>query len=70
MAEFVLSTAHALHQMQAAVPQIATLSIGACLITPQQDWDDWYALADAALYRAKRLGGNRVEWQDGALAPA
>jgi len=52
------------------VPQIATLSIGACLITPQQDWDDWYALADAALYRAKRLGGNRVEWQDDALATA
>ena len=70
MAEFVLSTAHALHQMQATVPQIATLSIGACLITPEHDWDDWYSLADAALYRAKRLGGNRVEWQDGALAPA
>ena len=34
------------------------------------EWDDWYALADAALYRAKRLGGNRVEWQDAALAPA
>jgi len=69
MAEFVLSTAHALHQMQSTVPQIATLSIGACLITPEHDWDDWYGLADAALYRAKRLGGNRVEWQDGALAP-
>jgi diguanylate cyclase (GGDEF)-like protein len=70
MAEFVLSTAHALHQMQSSIPQIATLSVGACLITPQHDWDDWYALADAALYRAKRLGGNRVEWQDGALATA
>jgi diguanylate cyclase (GGDEF)-like protein len=70
VAEFVLTTAHALHQMQAATPQIATLSIGACLIAPEQDWDDWYALADAALYRAKRLGGNRVEWQDGALVPA
>ncbi len=67
VAEFVISTAHALQQMQPTPPQIATLSIGACLISPQREWDDWYALADAALYRAKRLGGNRVEWQDHAL---
>ena len=70
LAEFLTATAHALHQMQPDPPQIATLSIGACLITPGRDWEDWYALADAALYRAKRLGGNRVEWQDGVLAPA
>jgi diguanylate cyclase (GGDEF)-like protein len=70
VADFVISTAHALHQMQPSPPQVATLSVGACLITPEHEWDDWYALADAALYRAKRLGGNRVEWQDGALAPA
>jgi diguanylate cyclase len=69
MAEFVIATAHALNEMQPSPPQIATLSVGACLVTPDQEWDDWYALADAALYRAKRLGGNRVEWQDGALAP-
>ena len=53
-----------------AEPLIATLSVGACLVSPDNEWDDWYALADAALYRAKRLGGNRVEWQDDALAPA
>ena len=70
LAEFLTATAHALYQMQPEPPQIATLSIGACLITPGRDWEDWYALADAALYRAKRLGGNRVEWQDGVLAPA
>lgn len=70
MAEFVIATAHALHEMQPSPPQIATLSVGACLISPEHHWDDWYALADAALYRAKRLGGNRVEWQDAALAPA
>ena len=70
VAEFVISTAHALHELQPSPPQIATLSVGACLVSPAHDWDDWYALADAALYRAKRLGGNRVEWQDEALAPA
>ncbi|MCY7354619.1 MAG: GGDEF domain-containing protein [Lysobacter sp.] len=64
MADFVISTARALHRMQPSPPQIATLSIGACLVSPEQEWDDCYALADAALYRAKRLGGNRVEWQD------
>src|SRR4249919_490912 len=70
VAEFITTTAHALHEMQPSPPQIATLSVGACLVTPDTEWDDWYALADAALYRAKRLGGNRVEWQDDALAPA
>ena len=64
MADFVISTARALHRMQPSPPQIATLSIGACLMSPGNEWDDSYALADAALYRAKRLGGNRVEWQD------
>ena len=70
VAEFITTTAHALHELQSSPPQIATLSVGATMISPAHDWDDWYALADAALYRAKRLGGNRVEWQDEALAPA
>lgn len=70
VAEFVITTAHALHELQPSPPQIATLSIGACLVSPEHDWDDWYALADSALYRAKRLGGNRVEWQDEAMATA
>ena len=37
---------------------------------PAKDWNDWYAHADAALYRAKRLGGNRVHWQDAELTSA
>jgi diguanylate cyclase (GGDEF)-like protein len=69
IAQFVIDTAQALHKLQSSPPQIATLSIGACPIALEQRWEDWYANADAALYRAKRLGGNRVEWQDDALAP-
>ena len=70
VAEFITTTAHALHELQPSPPQIATLSVGACLVSPEGEWDDWYALADSALYRAKRLGGNRVEWQDAAFEPA
>ena len=69
IAQFVVDTAQALHKLQPSPPQITTLSIGACPVSPDQTWDDWYANADAALYRAKRLGGNRVEWQDDVLAP-
>lgn len=69
IAEFVVATASALHKLQPSPPQVATLSVGACVITPDRRWDDWYADADAALYRAKRLGGNRIEFQDGALSP-
>lgn len=69
-ADFIVDTAHSLLQMPQTPPLICTLSLGACLISPEGDWSDWYAHADAALYRAKRLGGNRVEWQDDALTPA
>ena len=46
-------------------PQMTTLSLGACTIgTVEEDWEHWYTQADTALYRAKRLGGDHVEWQD------
>jgi diguanylate cyclase (GGDEF)-like protein len=64
IANFIVGTAHALDELKTQPPQIATLSIGATLVTPDGQWDDWYGSADAALYRAKRAGGNRVEWQD------
>lgn len=63
-ADFVVGTARALQDMHSSPPLICALSVGACLVDPDRDWNDWYALADKALYRAKRAGGNRVEWQD------
>lgn len=69
-ADFILGTARGLQQMHQSRPLICPLSLGACLVAPGSEWNDWYARADAALYRAKRLGGDRVEWQDETLAPA
>jgi GGDEF domain-containing protein len=48
--------------MQADPPAICTLSIGGCWLDPDAEWNDWYARADAALYRAKRLGGDAIAW--------
>ena len=65
MANYIVASARTLRQMQSVPPQITTLSIGACVIGDDgRDWEHWYAHADTALYRAKRLGGDRVEWQD------
>jgi len=66
-ADFVVATTRNLLQLQQATPTICPVSVGACLVEPEQDWNDWYARADAALYEAKRLGGNRVHWIDGAV---
>ena len=65
MVEYIGTSARTLRQMQSVPPQITTLSIGACVIGDDEHaWEHWYAHADTALYRAKRLGGDRVEWQD------
>lgn len=69
-AEFVIHTSHGLLQMPQLPPLICPMSIGACLVCAEGEWNDWYARADTALYRAKRQGGNRVEWQDNAPIPA
>jgi GGDEF domain-containing protein len=43
---------------------MTSLSIGACMIDDDANqWEHWYAQADDALYRAKRLGGDCVEWR-------
>jgi diguanylate cyclase (GGDEF)-like protein len=38
-----------------------TISIGAAELRAEETWQDWLARADAALYRAKQGGRNRVE---------
>ena len=55
-------TARSLAAMQADPPAICKLSIGGCWIDPDAEWNDWYARADAALYRAKRDGGDTIAW--------
>jgi diguanylate cyclase (GGDEF)-like protein len=62
MAEFIVGTARSLAAMQADPPAICKLSIGGCWIDPDAEWNDWYARADAALYRAKRRGGDGIAW--------
>ena len=74
-ADYIVTTTRGLQQVprhteSGHVPLVCSVSIGACLIDGDRDWNDWYAQADMALYRAKRLGGNRVEWQDNAFAAA
>jgi diguanylate cyclase (GGDEF)-like protein len=38
-----------------------TISVGVCDVAQAQDLEDWFKLADGALYQAKRNGRNRVE---------
>lgn len=38
-----------------------TISIGVCEVSPGDTLDQWFKLADSALYLAKRRGRNRVE---------
>ena len=71
MADYIVDSARVLRGMHSKLPQMTTLSIGACTIGLPRDADPrdgdegerWYTQADTALYRAKRLGGDRVEWQ-------
>jgi diguanylate cyclase (GGDEF)-like protein len=65
LADYIIGSARSLSRMHHHPPQMTTLSLGACtIVAGGQDWEHWYTQADTALYRAKRLGGDRVEWQD------
>ncbi len=61
MAEYLVATARALWEMNGEPPLICRLSVGGCMIDPEQDWQGWYACADAALYRVKARGGDGYE---------
>ena len=37
-----------------------SVAIGGAVLSVERDWQDWFARADAALYQAKRAGGNTV----------
>ncbi|CTP84940.1 signal transduction protein [Xanthomonas translucens pv. poae] len=67
--EFVIATVQNLLGVPHPSPHICPVSIGISRVDPQSDWNDWYANADAALYEAKRLGGNRLYWHDRTSAP-
>nr|WP_228760487.1 GGDEF domain-containing protein [Lysobacter niastensis] len=66
--EYITGSVQSLTAMRQEPPLICPVSIGACLIDPDGDWDHWYALADSALYSAKRDGGDRVHWHEPATA--
>ena len=64
---YIVESARMLQRTHNHLPQMTTLSIGACMIDGNGDdgrWEHWYARADKALYRAKRAGGNCIEWLD------
>ena len=61
MADYLVATARALWEMNGEPPLICRLSVGGCMIDPAQDWQGWYACADAALYRVKARGGDGFE---------
>ena len=66
IAGYIADSARMLERMHSRPPQMTTLSIGACLIGKgtHAGWENWYAQVDDALYRAKRNGGDCVEWLD------
>jgi diguanylate cyclase (GGDEF)-like protein len=60
--DFILHAVRKLMEREASVPRICAVSIGACMVTTDDSWNDAYNRADQALYEAKRGGGNQARW--------
>lgn len=58
MADYLVGTARALWEMNGEPPLICRLSVGGAMVDARQDWQAWYAAADAALYQVKARGGD------------
>ena len=63
MMDFVLTAVRRLaSRSSGGIPRICPVSVGGCLVELQDSWNDAYSRADAALYEAKRRGGNQARW--------
>lgn len=60
--DFILHAVRKLLERASDVPRICAVSIGACLVSLDDSWNDAYSRADQALYEAKRGGGNQARW--------
>ncbi|MEZ5502788.1 MAG: GGDEF domain-containing protein [Halioglobus sp.] len=60
---------HAVERSKILPEDGLTISIGVCDVRQARDMEQWFKLADAALYRAKRNGRNRVEMAESLAWP-
>lgn len=73
VAELHKATVNLMERIRAELKSPAgavTCSIGAAALLPGEEWPLWLARADAAMYRAKQGGRNRVEIDQGEHPPA
>lgn len=72
VAELDTATSHLMDRIRAELKSpsgAVTCSMGAAALLPGEEWPLWLARADAAMYRAKQGGRNRVEIDQGEHPP-